>query len=334
MGRPLSTPPPALFNRPTRSSPPESSHPPPQVKVCVLCTGSDLPVLRDAGLILESLPCVPNINPEHVITHTSQLIGDALDEFFGLTDIKEGALLILILSCHGTLCRDNNVLLQFKAQDGATVDSRLLQDKIMALPKHCTLEASTLTVVVDTCYAEHVIPGLYRVSTLDNSPTLCPMPVVAPEFIATLTPPSGSRLSSRISAFSASSSAHSSASSHVTGLELPSFYEQDRPKYKAQVIVWAASTGWSNSFTEENLPEAPGVYSIFIGAMFNQLSSNGSGMSRRSFWQDILTVVERHNNVRRERDLRKPPAVQANLKNRTQTASLLTSVDNPVRLLN
>ncbi|CAE7056178.1 unnamed protein product [Rhizoctonia solani] len=160
------------------------------------------------------------------------------------------------------------------------------------------------------------------------------MPVVAPEFIATHTPPSGSRLSSRISAFSASSSADSSASSHVTGLELPSFYEQDRLTYKAQVVVWAASTGSGSSFTEEDLPETPGVYSTFIGAMFSQLSSNGSGMSRRSFWQDILTVVERHNNVRRERDLRKPPAVQVNLENRTQTASLLTSVDNPSDVLN
>ncbi|CAE7139813.1 unnamed protein product [Rhizoctonia solani] len=186
----------AVFNRPTGVAPLERCYlpfrnsclrPKPQVKVCVLCTGGpDLPVLQDASLILEGLARVPNIDPNHIIIRTSQLIDVALDKFFDPTDINEGALLILIISCHGLQGRDNNVLLQFKTQDGDTVDSRMLQNKIMALPKHCTLE-----VVVDTCYAEGVIPGLNRISTPDDPFTPFPMPAVALEFTPAHTPPSG-----------------------------------------------------------------------------------------------------------------------------------------------
>ncbi|KDN40124.1 hypothetical protein RSAG8_08324, partial [Rhizoctonia solani AG-8 WAC10335] len=338
---------PLASNRPTRAPPPESPpkisppfwrnpqlatqlRPKPQVKACVLCTGGPgVPVLPDTGLILQSLARVRNIDPDHIITRTSQLIDVALDKFFDPTDISEGAILILIMSCHGFRGCGSNVLLQFKTQEGTTVDSRMLQDKIMALPKHCTLE-----VVVDTCCAESVIPGLHRISTMDSS-TTCLMPAV-PDFVTAHAPPSGSHLNTMVPACSASSSAEPSASFPTTGLPkyASTFFEQDPPKYKAQ-IVWAASTGSGNSFTEENLPERPGVYSILIGAIFNQ-PRNGPNVSRRSILENVLEVVEQHNDARRERDLRKPPEVRATLigENRIQRPILLTSVEDPDDVLN
>ncbi|CAE6379420.1 unnamed protein product [Rhizoctonia solani] len=150
-----------------------------------MCGGPDIPVLSDTSLILQSLSRVRNIDPEYIISRTSQLIDVALDKFFDPTDISEGAILILIVSCHGSRGCGGNVLLQFKTQDGTIVDSRMLQDRIMALPKHCTLE-----VVVDTCIAEDVIPGLRRISTMDPSAP-CSMPAGAPNFVTAHAPPSG-----------------------------------------------------------------------------------------------------------------------------------------------
>ncbi|CAE6418666.1 unnamed protein product [Rhizoctonia solani] len=264
----------------------------------------------DASLILQGLSRVRNVNPDHIIPRTSQLIDVALDKFFDPTDISEGAMLILIeeyqVSCHGLQGYGSNVLLQFKTQDGTIVDSRMLQDKIMALPKHCTLE-----VVVDTCIAENVIPGLRRISTMDPSAP-CSMPAGVPNFVTAHTPPSGSRLNTMVSASSsASSSAEPSASFPTTKLTkyASAFFEQDQLTYKAQVIVWAASTGSGKSFTEEHLPDKPGVYSILVGAIFNRLSSNGPAISRRSVWENVLKVVEQHNDARCERDLYDPDRV-------------------------
>ncbi|CUA74488.1 hypothetical protein RSOLAG22IIIB_11243 [Rhizoctonia solani] len=304
--------------------------PEPQVKVCVLCTGDpDVPVLLDTALILQSLARFRNIDPNHIIIRTSQLIDVALDKFFDPTDVSEGAILILIVSCHGFQGYGGNVLLQFKTQHGATVDSRLLQAKIMALPKHCTLE-----VIVDTCRAENVIPGLQRIFTMDPSAP-CSMPAGSVDYIAAHSPPSGSRPNTMVSLSWTSCDAKPSA---LFPIGLPkyasSLFEQAQPKYKARVIVWAASTGSGNSFTEEHFPDKPGLYSIMIGAIFRQLGSNGPGISRRSIWENLLGVVEQHNSVRSKRDLRKSPEIQIKLKNRTQRAILLTSVDNPDHVLN
>ncbi|KAJ1305935.1 hypothetical protein OPQ81_010654 [Rhizoctonia solani] len=264
---------------------------------------------------------IKNIDPDHVILRTSKLVDVAFDEFFEPTSIREGGILILIVSCHGFQAGCGNVLLQFKTQYGTIVDSRMLQEKILALPKHCTLE-----VVVDSCCAEGVIPGLGRISTMGSTPYVVPSRALASPI--THTPPSGSRLNFRVPIFCSPSNDGLSVA-ESSNQRFP-FFEEDRPKYKAQVVVWAASTISGKSYTEEDLPEKPGTYSILIGAIFSYLSLNGPNINRREVWNNVLKVVEQHNDARHKRDLSKPPEIQANLlkANRVQTPVLLTSVEN------
>ncbi|KAH7329841.1 hypothetical protein B0J17DRAFT_679899 [Rhizoctonia solani] len=291
----------------------------PRVKVCVLCTGGPgVPVLLDTSLILKGLAGIPNIDPEHIATRTSKLIDVAFDNFFDPTDI---------LSCHGFQSGGNNVVLQFHTQDGAIIDSRMLQDKIMALPNHCTLE-----VVVDTCCAEGVIPGLHRISAMNPS-TSCTMPIRVPDYFLAHNPTPALRSNTKAPM---SPTVLNGSFLTTESLELTcSFLGKGPSIYKAQVVVWAASTESGNSFTEENLPEKPGVYSILIGAIFNQLGSSGPNMKRRNIWENVLKVVEEHNHTRRQRDLCKPLKIQTNLirANRIQNPILLTSIDNPDRVL-
>ncbi|KAG8713336.1 hypothetical protein FRC11_012519 [Ceratobasidium sp. 423] len=290
----------------------------PLVKVCVLCTGAGVPILPDTGLILQSLDGVQNVDPEHTIIRTTKRIGTTLDEFFDPTDIREGAILILI-----------------GAQPAFIAFVQMLQDKIMALPEHCTLEA-----VVDTCLAEGVIPGLRRISTVDPSAP-CVMPAGIPDSAATYTPPSGSRLNTKVPASSVSSNIEPCASFPIAGSlkHALRFFEGNQPQYKAQVVVWAASTRSANvnvnSYPEEDLPGRPGVYSILIGAIFKHFSWNGPNITRREVWENVLKVVEEHNNARHQRDLRKSLEAQAGLikEDRIQRPILLTSVDDPDRVL-
>ncbi|KAH7329880.1 hypothetical protein B0J17DRAFT_210981 [Rhizoctonia solani] len=307
---------------------PAQMKPKPLVKACVLSTGEDIPVISDTDLILRILNSVPNIDPNYIVSQIEQQLDSSFDKFFDPTDIREGGILILIVSCHGS--RDysgNHVSLQFKTQGGTTVDSRVLQQKIMGIPQHCTLE-----VVADTCCAEGVVPGLRRILTMDHSAPSA-MPAGVPNFVMMHASPSGSRLNTKVPAFSASSNVELRAPFSSIG---PFKYaeQNDQLKYKAQVVVWAASTGSGKSFTEEDLPGKRGIYSILIGAIFNYLGSRGLNISRRDLWENVFKVVEQHNYARRVRDLRKPSKHQAKLTNRTQSAVLLTSVDNPDHVLN
>ncbi|CAE6472588.1 unnamed protein product [Rhizoctonia solani] len=300
----------------------------PLVRVCVLCTGAGVPVREDTDLILRSLDGVPNVDSERIIVRTTKEIGTALDEFFDPTGIPEGATLILIVSCHGSRGYRGDIELEFKTKGGSIVNSGMLQEKLLALPEHCTLEA-----VVDTCLAEGVIPGLRRISTMEPSaPNVMPAAVLSSP--ATHGPPSGSRRNTKVPAFS-SSNTDPCASFPTAGplKRVSPFFEGDRPHYKAQVVVWAASTISENvkSYPEEDLPDRPGMYSILIGAIFRHYSSSGPNITRREIWENVQKVVEEHNHARHERDSRKPREVQAGLirENRVQRPTLLTSVDNP-----
>ncbi|CUA74664.1 recombination activating gene 1-like [Rhizoctonia solani] len=314
---------PRLWNRPGSVAQPRSD--PPRVKACLLCTGGrDIPVLRDTSLIMSALARVRNIDPEHIITRTRKMIDVAFDEFFDPTDIREGGVLILIISCHGFRGFGNNVSLQFQTQDGTP----MLQEKILALPEHCTLE-----VIVDTCFAENVIPGLHRIATAapsDTNATLIGAPgsaiMYAPSSESGVTAPlvpsgAGYRFSTPFP--NVGRPGKSSSTSETEG----------QLQYKALVVVWAASTGSGASYTEEDLPEKPGTYSILIGAIFHYLTINGPNISRKDVWENVANyasrkVVEQHNDARRRRDLGKPPEVQANLikEKRIQTPLLLASL--------
>ncbi|CAE6475553.1 unnamed protein product [Rhizoctonia solani] len=326
--------------------------PKPLVKVCVLSTGKDIPVSLDVDLILRVLHSVPNINPDHIASRIYEQLDSSFDKFFDPTDISEGGMLILIVSGHGfrdysgnhvslefktqdghtvdsrVLDCNNHVSLEFKTQDGRTVDSRVLQQKIMGLPQSCTLE-----VVADTCCAEGIIPGLHRILSMHPSAPSGAMAARLPRFVAMHAPPSGSRLNTMVPASSPSYNVEPSVSFSAMG-SLKHAEPKGQDKYKAQVIVWAASTGWGSSFTEEDLPGKPGVYSILIGAIFSYLSSHGLNVNRRDLWENVYKVVEQHNYARRVRDLGKTPKRQAKLANRTQSAVLLTSVDNTDYVLN
>ncbi|CAE6502071.1 unnamed protein product [Rhizoctonia solani] len=267
---------------------PIQMEPKPLVKVCVLSTGKDIPVSLDVDLILRVLHSVPNINPNHIAARIYEQLDSSFDKFFDPTDIGEGGILILIVSGHGF--RDysgNHVSLEFKTQDGHTVDSRVLQQKIIGLPQSCTLE-----VVADTCCAEGVIPGLHRISSMDPSAPSGAMSAGLSRFVATHAPPSGSRLNTKVSASSASSNVEPSVSFSAMGL-LKHAEQKGQNKYKAQVVLWAASTRWGNSFTEEDLPGKPGIYSILVGAIFSHLrsiriqGSHGLNISRRDLWENV-----------------------------------------------
>ncbi|CAE6497052.1 unnamed protein product [Rhizoctonia solani] len=268
---------------------------PPRVKAYLLSTGGrNLPVLQDAGLAMQGLGRVRNLDPTNVVTRVGKMIDYTFDSFFDPADIRKGGLLILIISGHGERAYGDGVSLQFQTQDGTPINSNMLQQKIMALPNHCTLE-----VIVDTCFAEDVIPGLRRVLTTEPS-TLPTFPTGMPHLIATATPPSDSAA---------------------------------RSKYNAKVVVWAASTKWGYAYPEADLPGKPGVCSIMIGAIFRQLISNGPNVTRQHIWESALKTLKEQNDARSERDLRKPPRVRASLiqENRIQRPVLLTSVEDPVR---
>ncbi|KAJ1305932.1 hypothetical protein OPQ81_010651 [Rhizoctonia solani] len=311
---------------------------PPRVKVCLLCTGGrDIPVLEDTSLIMQALARVRNIDPDHIVTRTSKMIDFAFDRFFDPTDIRKGGLLILIISCHGKRGLGDDVSLPFQIQDGTLVNSRILQEKIMALPKHCTLE-----VVMDTCFAEGVIPGLRRVSDVEPL-SRCAMTAGVTDRSATHTP-SGQIFSDVFFCVSEKESfqAHTSVprilcpAKHLMLKRTPLYSLQEyQSQYKAHVVVWAASTRWGVSYPEADLPGKPGVYSIMIGAIFNHLISNGPNISRQSVWESVLKAVEQQNEARRERDLLKPPEVQTNLgrENRIQRPTLLTSMEDPDHVL-
>ncbi|CAE6497058.1 unnamed protein product [Rhizoctonia solani] len=299
----------------------------PRVKTCLLCTGGrDMPVLQDTCLIMLGLARVRNIDPEHMITRTSRMIDVAFDDFFDPTGIRKGGVLILIISCHGFRGSDNNVLLQFQTQDGTLVNSRVLQEKIMALPEYCTLE-----IVVDTCFAENVIPGLRRIA-VDPPDTRVTQ---VPGFVTMHVPPSESYHNIELAPSSVSASTGLDTSFPIAGRLRQASEKEDQSQYKAQVVVWATSTGLGISYTEEHLPQKPGMYSILIGAIFQYLSTNGPNVSRKDVWENVVKVVAQHNAARRQRDLCKPPEVQANLikENRIQTPILLASTDNSDHVL-
>ncbi|KAG8679534.1 hypothetical protein FRC11_003609, partial [Ceratobasidium sp. 423] len=196
------------------------------------------------------------------------MIDVAFDKFFDPNDIRKGGLLILIISGHGKREYGGGVSLQFQTQDGTVVNSSMLREKISALPEHCTLE-----IVGDICFAEGLIPGLRRISTMEPS---------APSGISgsgtTDTPLSVSHFSTKAPAPPTAFNVGSSAS----------FLEQnEQPKYKAQVVFWAASTKWGASYPEADLPGKPGVYSIMIGAIFHYLNSNGPNTTRRDIWENV-----------------------------------------------
>ncbi|CUA74486.1 hypothetical protein RSOLAG22IIIB_11241 [Rhizoctonia solani] len=266
-----------------------------------------MPVLRDTGLILNALRRIPNVDPDYLNIRTSQLIDVAFDTFFDPTDIREGGILILVVSCHGFQGFDGNVFLQFRTQTGDTVDSGMLHAKIAALPKYCTLE-----VIMDTCCAESVIPGLQPISMMrPSAPYFTPARTL--DVATARAPPLDLCLGAMVSELSRPAGAKPSVPFPAVGQPkyVSSSFEPGQPKYKASVVVWAASTA------------------LVIGV----IASNGPGMSRRSVWENVLQVVEQHNNARRERDLRKPSEIQANLRNRTQRVVLLPSVEDQDRVL-
>ncbi|CEL52536.1 hypothetical protein RSOLAG1IB_05740 [Rhizoctonia solani AG-1 IB] len=136
-----------------------------------------------------------------------------------------------------------------------------------------------------------------------------------------------------------------------------SLFEQIQPKYKANVVVWAASEAYGSAYSEEDLPEKLGVYSIMVGAIFSAFGSKGRKVTRQEIWEDVWRVyfkelqslrltlanfsicrniVEKHNNTRRERDSRKPPEKREilSMKSRIQRPVLLTSVESPEWVLN
>ncbi|EUC57461.1 hypothetical protein RSOL_222510, partial [Rhizoctonia solani AG-3 Rhs1AP] len=94
----------------------------PRVKAYLLSTGGrDIPVLQDAGLVMQSLDRVRNLDPSNVDTRTGKMIDSTFDRFFDPVDIREGGLLILI--SHGKRTYGNGVSLQLQTQDGTPVDS-------------------------------------------------------------------------------------------------------------------------------------------------------------------------------------------------------------------
>ncbi|CAE6353204.1 unnamed protein product [Rhizoctonia solani] len=304
----------------------------PRIRVCLLCTGGrELPVLEDVSLIMKGLAHIRGVDPEHIITRTSKMIDVALDIFFD-RDIREGDLLILIMSCHGYLI-GNHVILEFKTQDGTLVNSRMLQQKIEALPDHCTLE-----VIVDTCHAEGIVPGLRRISSLDpSSPSSSAMLTSVHCSAAPHTIPSELRRNTRPIAFCSTSNIEPSTNFPGKGLfkHVSPLFGQPQPNYKAKVVVWAASEMLGMAYPEADLPTKAGVYSIMIGAIFNYFSSKRPKITRQEVWGGVLKLVEEQNNARQDRDSRKSPEQQARLKkeNRIQKPVLLTSVDNPDRVL-
>ncbi|CAE6436528.1 unnamed protein product [Rhizoctonia solani] len=206
----------------------------------------------------------------------------------------------------------------------------MLQEKISALPEHCTLE-----IIVDTCFAENVVPGLHRIAA--GAPGTNVLPIGPPGSAMMHAPSSGSCLGIGVTPFSIPSGPGCSTSfpNAEGSRQVSSMSETEgQLQYKAWVVVWAASSGSGASYTEEDLPEKPGAYSILIGAIFHYLTINGPRVSRKDVWENVAKVVEQHNDARRRRDLSKPPEVQANLikEKRIQTPVLLASVDNPVRL--
>ncbi|CUA74483.1 hypothetical protein RSOLAG22IIIB_11238 [Rhizoctonia solani] len=309
---------------PATQTPPK----PPRVKACLLSAGGrDMPVLQDASLVMRSLDRVRNLDPENITIRTGKTIDCAFDNFFDPADIRKGGLLILIISGHGKRRYDGDVSLEFHTQNGTPVSSGMLQQKIMALPEHCTLE-----VIVDTCFAEGVVPGLRRIMATEHS-TPSTIPTGIPHSVA-CTPLSSLSLS-------LTAPASLTGSDALTNVGLPKqapspLAQEAESTYKAKVVVWAASATWGRSYPEANLPGKPGVYSIMIGAMFNHLCSNGPNINRREVWEIIVNAVEDQNDARRERDLCKAAQIQARLvkENRIQRPVLLTSVNDSDDVLN
>ncbi|EUC57464.1 hypothetical protein RSOL_222540 [Rhizoctonia solani AG-3 Rhs1AP] len=270
----------------------QSQPKPPRVKAYLLSTGGrELPVLQDTGLVMQGLHRVRNLDPANVYTRTGKIVDYTFDGFFDPTDIREGGLLALTISGHGKRVCGDDVSLQLQTQDGTPVNSSMLQRKIMALPSHCTLE-----VIVDTCFAEDLIPGLRRILTTESpGPPTFPTANDMSRSIATSTLPAGTIA---------------------------------RSKYKAKVVVWAASTKWGSAYPEADLPGKPGVYSTMIGVF-----SNERNISRQHIWESVLKAVEEQNDARSKRDLNKSPEDRAKLvkANRIQRPILLTSVEDSVR---
>ncbi|GAB1523512.1 hypothetical protein RhiTH_006662 [Rhizoctonia solani] len=195
----------------------------------------------------------------------------------------------------------------------------MLEEKIRALPEHCTLE-----VIVDTCYAEGVVPGLRRIPTTD-SPLLCATPTIPVTAHAALIA-SGDRQNTGAPVSCPTSNLIPSATfpGNVLPNYTPPLFEPAQPKYKAKIVTWAASETLGSAYTEENLPERKGINSIMIG------------VTRREGWKNVLNIITEHNNARQKRDSLKSPKKQASLNknNRIQRPVFLTSVEDPAQVLN
>ncbi|KAF8706846.1 hypothetical protein RHS03_04744, partial [Rhizoctonia solani] len=227
----------------------------------------------------------------------------------------------------------------------------MLEEKIKALPEHCTLE-----VIVDTCYAEGVVPGLRRVPTTD-SPLLSGFFFLFHFMVLHKKTALGDRQNTGAPVSYPTSNLTPSATFPCNALPkyTPPLFEPAQPKYKAKIVTWAASETLGSAYTEENLPERKGINSIMIGvsscfihlqvlsqqsrvwqAIFNYLISNGSKVTRREGWKNVLNIITEHNNARQKRDSLKSPKKQASLNknNRIQRPVFLTSVEDPAQVLN
>ncbi|KAH7329878.1 hypothetical protein B0J17DRAFT_722550 [Rhizoctonia solani] len=314
----------------------------PEVKAFILCTGEpEIPATQDISLSKRGLARVRKLSPDHVIAHTEELIDVGFEKFFDPADIRKGGLLILIISCHGRCEYGDGVALQFHTQDGRFINSRMLQEKIRALPKQCTIE-----VIVDTCHAEGVIPGVRRILAMEPPTSSSILPEV-PSCATACVPLSDSRFNTGAPVSSTSSGAGPSTS--LAGLlkDTTVSNEQRQARYEAQVhkkrvFLTGGRPTWK---AKEILDHDWGLflllnifkYSFTIPsqAIFNHFSSHGSNTTRKDVWESIMEAVEQQNDARRERDLHKPLSTWASLikENRIQRPILLTSVENTDQVL-